>query len=106
SELADLQLNRALLHEYETESAAGPSGTHEDRLRAAGESLRQSLARLKELTADNAAQQERLEQLEPLLEQHIQNILGTAAGAADQAGGGGRGGGPSGHRRGRGPPRD
>ena len=100
SELADLQLNRALLHEYETESAAGPSGTHEDRLRAAGESLRQSLARLKELTADNAAQQERLEQLEPLLEQHIQNILGTAAGAADQAGGGGRGGRPSGSRGG------
>src|SRR5713101_303551 len=69
SALADLQLNRALLREYQTESA--PSAGQQAGLQSAAEALRQSLRRLKEVTQDNAAEQERIEQLEPLVEQHI-----------------------------------
>jgi len=78
SELADLQLNRALLHEYETASVAGSS---EGRvaLHSAGQAVRQSLARVKELTRDNPPQQERLEQLEPLFEQHMRDIEASVA---------------------------
>jgi CHASE3 domain sensor protein len=74
SELAGLQLNRALLRGYETEGGAGPTAERQAGLRSAAEALRKSLAPLKELTQDNAAEQERLEQLGPLLEQHIQDI--------------------------------
>ena len=73
SELSDLQLNRARLHEYEVQSGAAPGGEREV-LRSAADAIRQSLGRLKELTADDAAEQERLEQLAPLMEQHIQDI--------------------------------
>jgi signal transduction histidine kinase len=76
SQLAELQLNRALFHEYQNESAAVPAEESGPRFRSAAEALRQSIARLKALTADNPAQQERLEQLAPLVEQHI---AGTAA---------------------------
>src|ERR1700732_2434221 len=69
SELAELQLNRALLHEYETAAAAG-SAEARGAFHSAGEELRRSLGRVKELTRDNPAEQERLEQLEPLFEQH------------------------------------
>jgi signal transduction histidine kinase len=78
SELADLQLSRALLHEYEAAAAAG-SAESRAALHSAGEELRRSLARLKELTRDNPPQQERLEQLEPLFEQHIREIEASAA---------------------------
>jgi len=77
SELADLQLNRALLHEYETAAAAG-SAESRAALHSAGEELRRSLGRVKELTRDNPAEQERLEQLEPLFEQHIREIETSA----------------------------
>lgn len=72
AELADLQLNRALLHEYQIEGALGEHTQ-------AVEGLRQSVQRLKEMTQDNAAQQESIEQLEPLLEQHIQQVQGAAS---------------------------
>jgi signal transduction histidine kinase len=78
SELADLQLNRALLHEYETAAAAG-SAESRAALHPAGEELRRSLARLKELTSDNPPQQERVEQLEPLFEQHMRDIEASTA---------------------------
>ena len=78
SELADLQLSRALLHEYETAAAAG-SAEARAALHSAGEELRRSLGRVKELTRDNPAEQERLEQLEPLFEQHMREIETSAA---------------------------
>jgi signal transduction histidine kinase len=78
SELADLQLNRALLHEYETAAAEG-SAEARVVLHSAGEELRRSLGRVKELTRDNPAQQERLEQLDPLFEQHMREIETSAA---------------------------
>jgi signal transduction histidine kinase len=78
SELSDLQLNRALLHEYAAEGGASPSEETQAGLRSAADEIRQLLARLKDLTADNAAEQERLEQLGPLMEQHLQDIQGQA----------------------------
>jgi signal transduction histidine kinase/Skp family chaperone for outer membrane proteins len=72
SELADVELNRALLHEYQTEAL--PSAEKQAGLQSAAEALRQSLQRLKEATQDNAAEQERIEQLEPLLERHVQQL--------------------------------
>lgn len=78
SELADLQLSRALLHEYETSAAAG-SAESRAALHSEGQEVRQSLARLKELASDNPSQQERLEQLEPLFEQHMRDIEASVA---------------------------
>jgi signal transduction histidine kinase len=77
SELADLQLNHVLLHEYETAAAAGLAESRAA-LHSAGQAVRQSLARLKELTRDNPPQQERLERLDPLFEQHIHDIEAAA----------------------------
>jgi len=80
SELAELELKRALLHEYE--NARG--SVQEERqaaLQSAAEAVRQSFGHLKELTQDNPPQQERLEQLAPLLEQHINEIQGGTAAA-------------------------
>jgi signal transduction histidine kinase len=80
SELAELELKRALLHEYE--NARG--SVREERqaaLQSAAEAVRQSFGHLKELTQDNPPQQERLEQLAPLLEQHINEIQGGTAAA-------------------------
>src|ERR1700720_93098 len=48
SELSDLQLNRALLHEYAVEAGTGPNGEGQAGLRSAADAIRQSLARLKE----------------------------------------------------------
>jgi signal transduction histidine kinase len=76
-ELADLELNRAPLHE--AASGAAPSSEARVRSRSPAEAMRQSLARLKELTQDDAAQQKRLEQLEPVIEQHTRDIEATAA---------------------------
>lgn len=77
SELADLQLNHALLHEYQSAAAVG-SGAGRAALQSAGQALRQSLARLKQLTRDNPPEQERCERLEPLFEQHIHDIEAAA----------------------------
>jgi signal transduction histidine kinase len=72
SELADLELNRALIHE--AAETTSPSEDAAKRVSSAAGAIRQSLSRLKQLTQDNPVQQERLEQLEPLLERHTQQI--------------------------------
>src|SRR5487761_272849 len=63
SELGNLELNRALLHRYAAEAAEGASGEAQAQVRSTAEALRQSLARLRELTRDDAAQQELLGRL-------------------------------------------
>lgn len=78
SELADLQLNRALLHEYRLAADAGSAEAREG-LHPAGEELGRSVARLKELTRDTPQQKERVEQLEPLVEQDIRELEASAA---------------------------
>ena len=84
SELANLELNRAVLHEAAQTTA--PSEEAAGRVRSAAEAMRNSLARLKQLTQDNPAEQERLEHLEPVLEQHTQQIeSGQGNGAAPAA---------------------
>jgi signal transduction histidine kinase len=80
SELSDLELNRALLHEFSVQGGVGGNEEKQAELRSASDAIRESLARLKALTADNAAQQERLEQLAPLMEQHIRSIEGQDLG--------------------------
>ena len=96
SELADLQLNRALLHQYLIEGL--PEAEKQAGLQSTGQAVRQSLRRLKEITQDNPAQQERLEQLEPLVEQHIQQLQGATSPATGENSGTRRtsGGGASG----------
>jgi signal transduction histidine kinase len=77
-ELADLQLSRALLHQYE--NARGPAlGEKQAALESAAGAIRESLGRLKEFTRDDDAQQERLHQVEPLVEQHLREIKGALA---------------------------
>src|SRR5689334_14624605 len=83
SELADVELNRALLHEYQTEAI--PNTEKQEGLQSAAEALLQSLGRLKEATQDNAAQHERIEQLEPLLEQHVQQVQSATLGGAGES---------------------
>lgn len=90
SELAALELNRALLHEAVNSSPLSADAA--SRVASAAEGMRHSLQRLKMLTEDDAAQQERLHQLEPVLNQHIQQLettasaqkSGSAAAIADQ----------------------
>ena len=77
SELADLQMNHMLLHEYEAAVAAG-SKEGRAALHSAGQAVLQSCARLTALTRDNPPQQERLEQLDPLFDQHIRDIEAAA----------------------------
>ena len=79
SELAEMQLNRALLHEYQNTTRGSIQPGEQAAFQAAAEAVLQSLGRLKTLTQDNAPQQERLEQLSPLLEQHMNDIQGAAA---------------------------
>jgi signal transduction histidine kinase len=77
SELAELELNRALMHEAANAPRASQEGA--TRVRSAAEAIRQSLARLKQLTQENPAQRERLEQLEPVLQKHVQQIEARAS---------------------------
>jgi signal transduction histidine kinase len=83
SELADLQLNRARLHQYLSQRT--PSTEKQVGLQSAAEELRESLRRLKEQTQDNPAEQEGIEQLEPLVEQHIQQLQGAASVSAGES---------------------
>jgi signal transduction histidine kinase len=78
SELGNLELNRAQLHRYVAEAADGTSEEAEDQARSTTEVMRQSLVRLRELTKDDAAQQELLGRLEPVAEQHIQELQAAA----------------------------
>jgi signal transduction histidine kinase len=74
SELGNLELNHGLLHRYAAEAAAGGNEVAEDQVRSTADAMRQSLARLRQLTRDDAAQQELLGRLEPIAERHIQEL--------------------------------
>jgi signal transduction histidine kinase len=74
SELDNLELDRALLHQYAAEAGVGPNGELEAEARTAADSMQQSLARLRQLTRDDASQQELLGRLEPITEHHIQEL--------------------------------
>jgi signal transduction histidine kinase len=74
SELADLELHRALLHEYGAESPRTASEDGQRRFQSAAAAMREAFVHLKHLTQDNADQQSRLEQLGPMLEQHVQTL--------------------------------
>jgi signal transduction histidine kinase len=84
SELANIELNRAVLHEAAQTTA--PSEEAAGRVRSAAEAIRGALARLKQLVQDNPAQQERFEQLEPVLERHTQQIESTQRNGAAPTG--------------------
>jgi signal transduction histidine kinase len=75
SELADLELHLALLHEYAAESSLAASA----RFQSAAAAMGEAFTHVKQLTQDNADQQGRLAQLGPILEQHVQTL--KAAGA-------------------------
>jgi len=74
SELGNLELNHGLLHRYAAEAAAGGNEVAEDQVRSTADAIRQSLLRLRQLTRDDAVQQELLGRLEPITEQHIQEL--------------------------------
>ncbi len=74
SELGNLELDRALMHRYAAEAGEGPGGEAEAQLRSTADAMRESLARLRQLTGDDAAQQELLGRLEPITEHHIQEL--------------------------------
>jgi signal transduction histidine kinase len=74
SELTDLELHRAQLHEYAAESSLAASADEQARSQAAEVAIRQAVARLQQLTQDNPDQQQRLEQLAPILEQHLKAL--------------------------------
>ena len=74
SELGNLELNHGLLHRYAAEAAAGGNEVAEDEVQSTADAMRQSLARLRQLTRDDAAQQELLGRLEPIAEHHIQEL--------------------------------
>ena len=74
SELGNLELNHGLLHRYAAEAAAGGNEVAEDQVQSTADAMRQSLARLRQLTRDDAPQQELLGRLEPVAEQHIREL--------------------------------
>jgi signal transduction histidine kinase len=84
SELANLELNRAMLHEAANTAVSSEEAAA--RTRSAIDAIRESLSRLKQLTQDNPAQHERVEQLEPVVERHTAQIAsGQGNGAAQNA---------------------
>ena len=72
AELADLQMEHALLDEDAVERAADPAAASV--LGSEADEIRRCIAELKELTRGQAVQQDRLTQLEPLAERHIRQI--------------------------------
>jgi signal transduction histidine kinase len=74
SELADLELHRALLHEYAAERSLAASEDGQARFQSAAAAMGEAFVHLKQLTQDNADQQGRLAQLGPILEQHVQTL--------------------------------
>jgi signal transduction histidine kinase len=74
SELGNLELNHGLLHRYAAEAAAGGNEVAEDQVQSTADAMRQSLARLRQLTRDDAPQQELLGRLDPVAEQHIREL--------------------------------
>jgi len=85
SELTDLELHRAQLHEYAAESSLAASADEQARSQAAAVAIRRAVARLKQLTQDNTDQQQRLEQLGPILEQHLKTLNPSGKPAAPTA---------------------
>jgi len=82
AELGNLELNHGLLHRYAAEAAAGGNEVAEDQVQSTGDAMRQSLLRLCELTRDDAIQQALLGRLEPIAEQHIQELRVATRGLA------------------------
>ena len=82
SELGNLELNQGLLHRYAAEAAAGGNELAEDQVQSTGDAMRQSLLRLRQLTRDDATQQDLLGRLEPIAEQHMQELRAAARGLA------------------------
>ena len=82
SELGNLELNHGLLHRYAAEAVVGGNEVAEDQVRSTGDAMRQSLVRLRELTRDDAVQQELLGRLEPIAERHIQELRAATPAAA------------------------
>ena len=82
SELGNLELNHGLLHRYAAEAAAGGNELAEDQVQSTADAMRQSLLRLRQLTRDDATQQELLGRLEPIAEQHIQELRAATRGLA------------------------
>lgn len=80
SALADLQLDRAMFHEVAINAAL--SGSSAAAVQPASDKLRQSLAQLEDLTKDDPSQQRTLDQLAPVVEDHISEIDTIAGGAA------------------------
>lgn len=80
SELTELELSRALLHDIA--NTAGPSPTQAALVRDAAEKVRGSLAQLKELTSDDPDERKRLEQIDPVIELHANEIVAAAGGAS------------------------
>jgi signal transduction histidine kinase len=80
SELGNLEMNHGMLHQYAAEAAVGGNEAAVDEVRSTGDAMRQSLVRLRDLTRDDAAQQDLLGRLEPIAEQHIQELR-AASGA-------------------------
>jgi signal transduction histidine kinase len=74
SELADLELHRALLHEYAADSSLAAGEDGQARFQSAAAAMGEAFIHLKKLTQDNADQQDRLQQLGPLLDQHVQTL--------------------------------
>lgn len=77
SELAELEIDRALLHE--AANTSGSSAEAATRARSAAEAMRQSLARLEDLTQDSGPQHQRAEQLGPVVQKHIGQIESALA---------------------------
>jgi signal transduction histidine kinase len=76
STLAELQLDRAMLHEVATEAERGAS--EPAAVQQVSDKLRKTLVQLRDLTKDNPPQQQTLEQLDPVIEQHIGEIQSIA----------------------------
>jgi len=82
SDLANLELYSALLHEYAAESSLAASTDAQARFQSAAVAMREALARLKQLTQDNPDEEERLERLGPVLEQHMKDLEVASADVA------------------------
>lgn len=82
SELGNLELNHGLLHRYAAEAAAGGNELAEDQAQSTGDAMLRSLLRLGKLTRDDETQQALLGRLEPVAEQHIQELRAATRGLA------------------------
>ncbi|HZP32060.1 MAG TPA: ATP-binding protein [Candidatus Acidoferrales bacterium] len=76
SALGELEINRALMHEIVN---AGPrDAATRERLEPIAKTIQQTIAELKDLTSDDPTQLERVEQLQPLLEEDVRNDMAAS----------------------------